>query len=155
MERNYFEKVHRNEITSKSEVQTALAFVVSKTFDNNFLSIKNKSKSAPRICISFPSKLHQKIPRNYVEFFVHRNWVEKSIMEIMSKEICENEIDILLIKTALNKVRRDDTDFSSIKITLKKYVEMTLKFVDIFSLTCRRNIAIELTLIWRGVSVGK
>ena len=68
-------------------------------------------------------------------------------MEIMSKEICQNDIDILLIKIALKKVRRDDTDFSSIKITLKKYVEMTLKFVDIFSLTCRRNIAIELTLI--------
>ena len=55
-------------------------------------------------------------------------------MEIMSKEICQNDIDILLIKIALKKVRRDDTDFSSIKITLKKYIERTLKFVDIFSL---------------------
>ena len=34
MEGNYLEKVHRNEITSKSKVKTALVFEILKTFQN-------------------------------------------------------------------------------------------------------------------------
>ena len=53
VERNYFENVHRNEITSKSEVQTTLVFEISKK------RYKNDNEQ-PRICISFPSKIASK-----------------------------------------------------------------------------------------------
>ena len=52
------------------------------------------------------------------------------------------------------KVRENDVDFSISQITLKKYMEMTWKFVKIWSWTYRRNIQVESTLIQRGVSVG-
>ena len=45
-------------------------------------------------------------------------------------------------------------DFSISEITSKKYVEMTWKFVKIWSLTYRRNIDIKSTWIRRGMSVG-
>ena len=77
MERNYFEKLHQNKITSKSEVQTALVFNISKTFHkemakrqrffvfqkqikistSNF-TIKNASKNTLKQRLFFcPSKL--------------------------------------------------------------------------------------------------
>ena len=45
--------------------------------------------------------------------------------------------------------------FRSSKLHLKKYVEMAWKFVEIWSSKYRRNIDVELTLIRRGVPVGK
>ena len=52
------------------------------------------------------------------------------------------------------KVSRNNVDFSISEITSKKYVEMTWKFVKIWSLTYRRNIDIKSTWIRRGMSVG-
>ena len=51
---------------SKSEVQTSLIFDISKTYpnrykkDNDFLSFKDRSKSAPRIFINFTLKIASK-----------------------------------------------------------------------------------------------
>ena len=58
-------------------------------------------------------------------------------------------------KITSKKVRGNDVDFSISKITSKNYVEMTWKFVEIWSSTYRRNIDVESTWIGRGVLVGK
>ena len=60
-----------------------------------------------------------------------------STNEITSKKVCGNEVD-----------------FSISEITSRKYVEMTWKFAEIWSLTYRRNIDVESTWIRRGVPVG-
>ena len=53
-----------------------------------------------------------------------------------------------------NKVPKDDVNFTLIEITSKEYVEITWKFVDIFSSYYPCNIDIEWRSIWRGVSIG-
>ena len=52
------------------------------------------------------------------------------------------------------KARGDNVDFSTSEIRRKKYVEMALKFVEIWSSTYRRNIDVESTWIRRGVLIG-
>ena len=143
-----------------------------------FRLIKNKSKSAPWICVSFPSKLQNLWKQRW--FFCPsklgrkkfiRNDIDFSSIEIMSKKVCQKNINFSLIEIALNKVQQKDVgfsitqitlnkvhrngvNFSPIEITSKKYVEMTWKLVDILPLTWRHNIAIESMSIWRGVFFG-
>ena len=69
------------------------------------LSFKNTSNNACRSCISFPSKLHQTINRNNVDFS--------------------------LIKIALNKARPNDVNIPLIEITSKKYVEAIPTFFSL------------------------
>ena len=78
--------------------------------------------------------------RNYLEkepqFFAFQNltkiWASKlhSLIEIRSKKVCRN-----------------DADFLPIEITLKKYLEMTWKCIDIFFSTYQHNINIKWTSI--------
>ena len=80
MEQNYFEKVHRNKITSIRDVQRTL-FDISKTYQKWITKrprffVFQKSKYACGSCIAFPSKLHQKNTSKQLGFFVHRNCVE-------------------------------------------------------------------------------
>ena len=70
------------------------------------------------------------------------------------KNVNGNNVDISTIEITPKKVRENDVDFRISKITLKKYVEMTRKFVEIYYLRNRRNIDVESTSIWRGFSVG-
>ena len=53
------------------------------------------------------------------------------------------------------KVRGNDVDLSISKVISKKYLEMTWKFVEIWSSTYRCDIDVESTWIQRGVSVGQ
>ena len=50
-------------------------------------------------------------------------------------------------KLRQKKVRGNDVDFSISKITSKKFIEMTWKFVKICPLTHRRNMHVESTSI--------
>ena len=85
--------------------------------------------------------------RNYIEkstwkqggFFDHRNYIVK---------VRGNNADFSTIEITSKKVRGNDVDFSISKITSKKYVEMTWKFVEIWSLTYPRNIHVESTLLF-------
>ena len=102
--------------------------------------------------------------RNYIEkstwkqggFFDHRNYIVKvrgnnadfSTIEITSKKVRGNNLDFSTIEITSKKVRGNDVDFSISKITSKKYVEMTWKFVEIWSLTYPRNIHVESTLLF-------
>ena len=53
------------------------------------------------------------------------------------------------------KVRGNDVDLSISKVISKKHLEMTWKFVEIWSSTYRCDIDVESTWIQRGVSVGQ
>ena len=61
-------------------------------------------------------------------------------IEKASKKIRGNNLDFLTIEITSKKVRGNDVDFSISEITLEKYVEMTLKFVEIWSSSYRRGI---------------
>ena len=63
-------------------------------------------------------------------------------------------MDFSTIEITLKKVRENDADFSISEITSKKYVEMTWKYVEIWSSKYRHNIHIESTSIQRGVPIG-
>ena len=52
------------------------------------------------------------------------------------------------------KVRKSNVNFSISEITLKKYMEMTWKLVEICSSTYPRNIDVESTGIGLGVPLG-
>ena len=82
--------------------------------NNNFLHFKNKSKSAPQICIIFPSILHPKIHRNNVDSFFHENYLRKSSSKwytifasqnYVEKVLELNGVEFSLIEVALNKAR--------------------------------------------------
>ena len=77
-----------------------------------------------------------------------------STSKITPKKVCGNYMDFSTSKITSKKVRGNDVDFSISEITSKKYVEMTWKFVEIWSLTYRRNINVKLTWIRRGVPAG-
>ena len=68
-----------------------------------------------RSYISFPSKLHQKINWNNVDFFS---------IELRSKKVHENDIDISVTEITPNKVRRNDVDFLPIEIRYIKKVHL-------------------------------
>ena len=64
-------------------------------------------------------------------------------IEITSKKVRENDMDFSINEITSKKVRGNDMDFSISKIISKKYVEMTWKFVEIWSSTYPRNIHVE------------
>ena len=68
-----------------------------------------------------------------------------STSEITPIKVRVNNVDFLAIEITSKKVHGNNVDFSTSEITSKKYVEMTWKFVEICSLTDRRNIHVELT----------
>ena len=82
---------------------------------------------------------------NYVNFFTS---------EISPKKILGNNVDFLTIDITPNNVRGNDVEFSISKITSKKYVKMTWKFVDICSSMYQRNIHVQSTSISWGVFVS-
>ena len=71
------------------------------------------------------------------------------------KTVRGNNADFSTIEIALKKAHGNDVDFSVSEITSNKYVEMTWKFVEIWSLTYQRNIRGKSTPIRSGVPVGK
>ena len=85
---------------------------------------------------------------------VRGNNVDFSTIEITSKKVREKNADFSTSKITSKKLRGNDVDFSISEITSKKYVEMTWKFVEIWSLTYQRNINVKLTYIRRGVPAG-
>ena len=87
---------------------------------------------------------------------VSRNAVDMSKREITSKKVRGCKVDFSTIKITSRKVRGNNVYFSTIEmmsknvcgndvefsireITLKKFMEMTWKFVEIWSSTYRRN----------------
>ena len=102
---------------------------------------------------------------------VSQSNVHFSTIEITSRKLCGNNVDILPSQITTKKVRGNDVNFPTIEITSKivrgndvnflisditskKYVEMTWKFVEIWSSAYQRNIHLESTSIRRGVPVG-
>ena len=110
MEQNYFEKVHRNEIMSNSEVQTTLVFDISKT------SQKRNAKTTT-IHLEFPSVFYQ----NYI-----KKHVETTSIEITSKKVENIKVrskNFVHQNYAKKKVYRNDVVFRSSKLSPKNYVE--------------------------------
>ena len=60
-----------------------------------------------------------------------------STIQVTSKKVCENNVD-----------------FSTRKIALTKFAEITRKFTEIWSSTHQHNIDVESTWIRRGVPTG-
>ena len=75
-------------------------------------------------------------------------------IEISSKKVRANNVDFQIIKITSKKVSGNNVDFSISKITSKKYVPKTWKFVEVWSLSYRRNIDLKLTSIRRGTPIG-
>ena len=78
-------------------------------------------------------------------FLDHRKYIEKSTWKQRGFFDHQNYIE---------KSTRKRRGFSISKITSKKYVEMTWKFIEIWSSTHQCNIDIESTWIRRGVLDG-
>ena len=81
---------------------------------------------------------------------VRGNDVDFSNSKITPKKVRGNNVDFSTSEIASEKVLGNDVEFSIGEIASKKYLEMTWKFVEIWSSTYRRNIE----LIRRGVTVG-
>ena len=87
---------------------------------------------------------------------VRGNNVDFSTIEVTSERVRGNNVDFSTTEiTSTKKVRGNNVDILTSEITSKKYVEMTCKFVEIWSLTYRRNIHVESRWIRRGVPVGR
>ena len=105
----------------------------------------------------------EKVSRNIVDISMKEITLKKArgskvdfwTIEITSKKVRRNNFDFLTIEITSKKARGNDVDFSISKITLKMYVEMTWKFVEIQSSTYPRNIHVESASIRRGVLVGQ
>ena len=82
---------------------------------------------------------------NTTWIFDQRNYTEKEAWK---------RSEFWTITITPKEVNGNDLNFSISDITLKKCVEMTWKFVKIWSSMYRHNIHLESTLIRRGVSVG-
>ena len=76
---------------------------------------------------------------------VRVNNVDFSTMKMTSKKVCGKNVDFSTSEVTSKKVLGSDVDFSTSEITSKKYVEMTWKFVKIWSSTYRCNIHVEST----------
>ena len=115
--------------------------------DVEFLPIEISSKivRANNVDFSTSEITSKKVSGNNVDF---------STSEITPKKVSENNEDFSTNEDTSIKVRGKDVDFSISKTTLKKYVEMTWKFVEILSSTYRRNIDVESTSIRCGVPFG-
>ena len=113
----------------------------------DFSTIKNTSKKERGNNMNFStSQLHRKkVCGNNLDF---------STIENTLKKVRQNNVDFSTSEITSKKLRGNDVDFSISKITSKKYVEMTWKFVQICSLTNRRNIDVESISVRRGVPVG-
>ena len=89
----------------------------------------------------WPAKLCQ-------EFFNQWNQTEKSTwkqhkyltIKITSKKVHGNDVDFSIIKIMSKKIHRNNVDYLIREITLKRYVEMTWKFVKIWPSTDPSNI---------------
>ena len=75
---------------------------------------------------------------------VRGNNVDFSTIEVTSEKVRGNNVDFSTIEMTSTKVRGNDVDFSVSEITSKKFVEMTWKFVEIWSSTYRRNIHVDM-----------
>ena len=94
------------------------------------------------------------LPMEITSKEVWQNAIDFLFIEITSRRGHHKDVDCLSIVITLNKMRQNEVHFWPIETTLKKYVKMSPKFVDISYSTFRRNIDIELTLIRRVMSVG-
>ena len=113
MEWNCFEKVHRNEITPKKDVQTTLVFDVSKTYQRQISKKAQFFVFQKHIKIS-TSKLHNN--GNNVDFSpitlykVRWNDIDFSLIEITSNKKCQNVVDLSThrnyVKESTSKWRR-------------------------------------------------
>ena len=77
-----------------------------------------------------------KLQRAYFEIIsikVRENNVDFLTIEIISKGVRGNNVDFSTIKIISKKVRGNNVEFSTIEVTSKKYMEMTWKFVEIWS----------------------
>ena len=74
---------------------------------------------------------------------IHGSHVDFSTSEVTSKRVRGNHADFSTIEIKSKKVRGNHVDFSTIEITSKKYVEMTWKFVEIWSSTYRRWVEVS------------
>ena len=66
-------------------------------------------------------------------------------IEIALKEVHGNNVDFSTGDITARKVRGNNVDFSISENSSRKYVEMTRKIVEIWSLTYRLNIEVEST----------
>ena len=90
----------------------------------------------------------KKVRGNNVDFWtskitaikVRGNNVDFSTIEITSKRVGGSNVDFSTSEITSKKVHGNDVDFSTIEITSKKYVQMTWKFVEIWSSMYQRNI---------------
>ena len=80
---------------------------------------------------------------------VRANNVNFSTIKITLKKVCGNNVDFSTIEIKSKKVRGKNMDISISEITSKKYVEMTWKFVEIWSSAYRRNIGVDSTFCAR------
>ena len=80
--------------------------------------------------------------------------MDYSTSKVISKKVLGNNLNFSPIEITSGKVRGNNVDFLISEITAEKYVEMTLKFVEIWSLMFRRNVGIESTWSRRGVPIG-
>ena len=76
---------------------------------------------------------------------VRGNIVDFLTNEITPKKVRGNNVDFLAIKITSKKVHGNNVDFRPSKLHRQKYVEMTWKFVEIWSSAYRRNIDVEST----------
>ena len=117
VEQKNFEKVHENEIASKTDLQTTLVFDTSISYQKEtskrprFIVFQKHFKKAWWRFINFPSDLHKKIHRNNLRF---------SSIEIRLKKAPQSDVDLFPIEITSNNLRRKDLDFWPIEITFKK-----------------------------------
>ena len=151
--RNYIKKVRGDnvdfltiEITSKKVRENNVDFSTIELTSKKVLETKwifrplklHRKKYVETAGIFEPSKLHQKSTWKQRGFFDHQNYIDKSRWKKRGFFDHGN---------FSKKVGGNDMDFSISEITSKKYVEMTWKFVEIWSSTYRRNIHVESTSI--------
>ena len=135
---------------NKNDVETFPIEISSKKeraskMDFSTIKIKSKKVSGNTVDISARESTSKKVCGNNVDF---------STIEITSKKVHGNKVDFSTSKIMPKKVRGNDVDILISEITLKKYVEMMWKFVEMWSSTYRRKMHVELTSIRRGVPVG-
>ena len=124
---------------------------------SQLFKVTNKGKT-PRMF-----SLACKLTKNNVEFLpivisskkARANNVDFSTREITPKKIRGSNVDFSTSEITPKKVRGNNVDFSTIQITSVRYVEMAWKFVEIWTLTYRRNTDVESTSIRLDVPVGK
>ena len=113
---------------SRRDINTTTIFCLLKSHPNKYVEVTSVFQ------------------RNYIKK-IHQNNVDVTSNEITSKKVSRNGVDFSPIKLSSIKLRRNDVNFLPIEITLKKYVDMMWKFIDVFFSTYPRNIDIESTSI--------